>query len=318
MLRERFAEVIWVPGNHELWTHRREPLRLRGVERYEHLVAMCRGLGVRTPEDQYLTWTGPGGPAVIAPLFVLYDYTFLPDGTATRAEALERARATGIIASDEAMLHADPYPSTDAWCSARLAATETRLADLPAGARTVLVNHFPLVRELTRVLRYPVFAQWCGTARTADWPQRFNAVAVVYATCTFRVPRGTTGSAMSRCRSAIRGSGGAAQTRRTSRVRSCRPPRRASRRGRRASRRAACLPRPPGGEQFRLAVGGQADADGDVLAAAPVQRTSWPAARAASVMWRPTKTVPPMIRIRMQHDASLGARASPAARRYFG
>ena len=189
MLRERFAEVIWIPGNHELWTHRREPLRLRGVERYEHLVAMCRGLGVRTPEDQYLTWTGPGGPAVIAPLFVLYDYTFLPDGTATRAEALERARATGIIASDEAMLHADPYPSTDAWCSARLAATETRLADLPAGARTVLVNHFPLVRELTRVLRYPVFAQWCGTARTADWPQRFNAVAVVYG--HLHIPRTT-------------------------------------------------------------------------------------------------------------------------------
>jgi 3',5'-cyclic AMP phosphodiesterase CpdA len=32
-LREQFAEVIWVPGNHELWTHRREPLTLRGARR---------------------------------------------------------------------------------------------------------------------------------------------------------------------------------------------------------------------------------------------------------------------------------------------
>jgi 3',5'-cyclic AMP phosphodiesterase CpdA len=179
-LRERFAEVIWVPGNHELWTHRREPLSLRGVERYEHLVAMCRRLGVHTPEDPYLTWTGSGGPLVIAPLFVLYDYTFLPDGVATKAEALERAQASGIVANDEAMLHPDPYSSKEAWCAARLTATESRLAALPAGAATILVNHFPLVREPTRVLRYPAFSQWCGTVRTADWPRRFNAAAVVY------------------------------------------------------------------------------------------------------------------------------------------
>ena len=30
----RFAKVIWVPGNHELWTHKRETMSLRGVERY--------------------------------------------------------------------------------------------------------------------------------------------------------------------------------------------------------------------------------------------------------------------------------------------
>ncbi len=179
-LRERFAEVIWVPGNHELWTHRREPLPLRGVERYEHLVATCRRLGVHTPEDPYPIWKQAGGPLVIAPLFVLYDYTFLPDGATTKAEGLERAYATGIVGNDEAMLHADPYPSKEAWCAARVAATAERLAALPAGTRTILVNHFPLVREPTRVLRYPVFAQWCGTVLTADWPLRFNAAAVVY------------------------------------------------------------------------------------------------------------------------------------------
>ena len=189
MLRERFAEVIWVPGNHELWTHRREPLRLRGVERYEHLVAMCRRLGVHTPEDTFPVWQHAPGRLVIAPLFLLYDYSFLPEGATTKAEALERAYAAGIIGNDESMLHADPYPSKQAWCAARLASTERRLAALPAGTSTILVNHFPLVREPTRVLRYPAFAQWCGTVRTADWPRRFNAVAVVYG--HLHIPRTT-------------------------------------------------------------------------------------------------------------------------------
>jgi 3',5'-cyclic AMP phosphodiesterase CpdA len=184
-LREQFTQVIWVPGNHELWTHRRDSLRLRGVERYEHLIAMCRRLGVHTPEDPYLTWDHAGeesgpSPVVIAPLFLLYDYSFLPDGAATKEQALERAEAAGILANDERMLHSDPYAAKEDWCAARLAQTEARLAALPPGARTVLVNHFPLVREPTRVLRYPAFAPWCGTTRTADWPRRFGAVAVVY------------------------------------------------------------------------------------------------------------------------------------------
>src|SRR5262249_34795272 len=141
-LRTRFAEVIWVPGNHELWTHRREPLRLRGVERYEHLVAVCRRLGVRTPEDPYPVWGHGGEPLVIAPLFLLYDYSFLPGGAMTRADALRRAREAGIISNDEVHLHPDPYPGREAWCAARLAATERRLADVPDGVRTILVNHF--------------------------------------------------------------------------------------------------------------------------------------------------------------------------------
>jgi 3',5'-cyclic AMP phosphodiesterase CpdA len=186
---ERFAKVIWVPGNHELWTHRREPLRLRGVERYLHLVELCRRLGVVTPEDPYPRWDGEGGPVTIAPLFLLYDYTFMPDRAATKAESLERARASGIVSTDERLLHPDPFPSREAWCTARIAETEPRLAGLPVAARTILVNHFPLVREPTRVLRYPQFAQWCGTAATADWPVRFNATAVVYG--HLHIPRTT-------------------------------------------------------------------------------------------------------------------------------
>jgi hypothetical protein len=84
-------------------------------------------------------------------LFVLYDYSFRPDGTATKEEALDYAHGTGIVCSDEFVLHPDPYPTREAWCHARVEATERRLA--ATGLPTVLVNHFPLVREPTRVLR---------------------------------------------------------------------------------------------------------------------------------------------------------------------
>lgn len=180
MLRERFAMVIWAPGNHELWTPRDDPVQSRGERRYQHLVEMCRELGVLTPEDPYPVWEGRGGPVTVAPLFVLYDYTFRPDGAATKEEALKIAYDAGVVCTDEILLHPDPYPSRVAWCDARIAYTERRLSELASGTRTVLVNHFPLVREPTRVLRYPEFAQWCGSERTADWHVRFGAVSVVY------------------------------------------------------------------------------------------------------------------------------------------
>jgi 3',5'-cyclic AMP phosphodiesterase CpdA len=181
-LSERFATVVWVPGNHELWTLSTDPVQLRGEARYQYLVSMCRRLGVVTPEDPFPVWKNPETeqPVIIVPLFLLYDYTFRPDGTTTKAEALALAYETGIVCSDEAVLYHDPYPSQEAWCHARVEATERRLADLPQGARTVLVSHFPLTREPTRVLRYPEFAQWCGTDRTGDWHLRFGAQAVVY------------------------------------------------------------------------------------------------------------------------------------------
>jgi 3',5'-cyclic AMP phosphodiesterase CpdA len=179
-LRERFAAVVWVPGNHELWTVPGDPVQLRGVARYEYLVEVCRRLDVVTPEDPYPVWTGPGGPLTVVPLFLLYDYTFRPAGTSTKAEALERAYQTGVVANDERLLYPDPYPSLDEWCRARLALTGSRLAGLDPGLPTVLVNHFPLTREPTQILRYPEFALWCGTERTADWHLRYRAATVVY------------------------------------------------------------------------------------------------------------------------------------------
>src|SRR5215472_1387644 len=80
LLSGRFARLIWVPGNHDLWTvpaHAGEP---RGDEKYQRLVATCRDYGVLTPEDPYVTWPGPGPRCVLAPLFLLYDYSFRPEG----------------------------------------------------------------------------------------------------------------------------------------------------------------------------------------------------------------------------------------------
>jgi 3',5'-cyclic AMP phosphodiesterase CpdA len=188
-LAGRFATVIWVPGNHELWTHPRDTSRLRGEPRYRHLVQLCRSVGVLTPEDPYPVWEGAGGPVTIAPLFLLYDYTFRPAGAQTKADGLARARAAGVMCTDEEMLHPDPYPSREAWCQARLDESECRLAARDPGLPTILVNHFPLTRQPTRVLRFPEFAQWCGTAATADWHVRFNAAAVVYG--HLHIPRTT-------------------------------------------------------------------------------------------------------------------------------
>ncbi|MCX5206386.1 metallophosphoesterase [Streptomyces sp. NBC_00237] len=188
-LAGRFRKVVWAPGNHELWTHPSDTVTLRGVARYEQLVETCRELGVITPEDPYPVWEGPGGPVAVAPLFLLYDYSYLPEGCATKAEGLAYAHKTGVVCNDEYLLHPDPYPSREAWCRARVAETERRLAELPEDLPTVLVNHYPLHRHPTDVLWYPEFAMWCGTELTADWHRRFRVAAMVYG--HLHIPRTT-------------------------------------------------------------------------------------------------------------------------------
>ena len=139
LLRSRFAKVIWVPGNHELWTTPKDPVQMHGAARYDYLVSMCRDLDVLTPEDPYPVWAGPGAeefgePVTLAPLFLLYDYSFLPEGARTKAEGLAIARERNVGATDEFMLSPDPYPTRDAWCHARLQTTQRRLDALPEGA----------------------------------------------------------------------------------------------------------------------------------------------------------------------------------------
>jgi 3',5'-cyclic AMP phosphodiesterase CpdA len=178
-LAERYAQLVWVPGNHELWTRPDDPAQLRGEERYRHIVELCRGLGIATPEDPYPVWDGPGGPARIAPLFTLYDYSFTRVPGATKEESLAQAREAGIVCSDEMLLHPQPHESIDDWCRERVRYTAERLDESANGMPPVLVNHWPLVRELTAPLWFPDFAQWCGTELTADWHTRYGAAAVV-------------------------------------------------------------------------------------------------------------------------------------------
>ena len=74
MLRSRFAKVIWVPGNHELFSRTSD--RFRGRDKYAELVNLCRRIDVLTPEDPYPMFHG----VTIVPLFTLYDYSFRQPG----------------------------------------------------------------------------------------------------------------------------------------------------------------------------------------------------------------------------------------------
>ena len=178
-LAPKFRQVVWVPGNHELWTVPRAGHGLAGVALYERLVEVARSHGVLTPEDPYPVVEHPVGPVLVAPLFLLYDYSFRPPHV-RRDEVLRWAREDGAVCSDEYMLHPDPYPDRDSWCAARCRDTAARLASYPADLPKVLINHYPLEEKHAVLPRIPRFTPWCGTRRTRGWHRRFNACAVVY------------------------------------------------------------------------------------------------------------------------------------------
>jgi Calcineurin-like phosphoesterase len=172
----RFARVCWVPGNHELWTVGSR--QLRGLTKYQAMVDICRTRGVDTPEDPFPVWNGPGGRHIVAPLFLLYDYSFRPQSVSL-AGAVDWASESGVVCTDEFFLHSDPYPSRQAWCEARCTEAQIRLELAAREAPLILVNHFPLRRELARVPLYPRFTLWCGTTATQDWHTRYRASVVV-------------------------------------------------------------------------------------------------------------------------------------------
>ncbi|MEM9174146.1 MAG: metallophosphoesterase [Myxococcota bacterium] len=179
LLNEKFARLIWVPGNHELWTVPRKS-GLRGVARYQALVDLCRRHDVLCPEDPFPVWEGEGGRHVLAPLFALYDYSFRPDEIPIE-RSISWAREKNVLCTDEALLHTDPYPSVREWCAARVALCERRLeaATREHALPLVLIAHFPLLQEHAILPRIPRFMIWCGTRKTEDWHRRFNARTVV-------------------------------------------------------------------------------------------------------------------------------------------
>ena len=92
--RQRFAQVIWVPGNHELFS--RSTDRYQGRDKYTELVDACRAIDVLTPEDPYPTFGG----VTLVPLFTLYDYSFRGPGM-TVEQAVQAAHDRQIMMTDE-------------------------------------------------------------------------------------------------------------------------------------------------------------------------------------------------------------------------
>ena len=178
-LTKKFKQLVWVPGNHELWTRPGRAGELRGVALYEKLVEVAHDHGVITPKDSYPVFPHPTGNVLIAPLFLLYDYSFRPRDVAAD-QVIAWARAGRSVCSDEYLLHPDPFPDCSAWCAALCAETEARLEAHPPDLPKVLVNHYPLEEEHAVLPRAPRFTPWCGTRRTRGWHKRFNARAVIF------------------------------------------------------------------------------------------------------------------------------------------
>ncbi|MET0285939.1 MAG: metallophosphoesterase [Polyangiales bacterium] len=178
-LGPKFARLLWVPGNHDLWIEKTRGER--GEARYQALLETCRARGVLTPEDAYVEWPQRVNErrVRIALLFLLYDYSFAPDAHTGRERAIEWAAEEGILAADEVRLLPDTYPSREAWCHARVSETASRLASC-AGDALVLVNHWPLRRDVVRLGRVPRYSPWCGTRASEDWHTRFDAIACVH------------------------------------------------------------------------------------------------------------------------------------------
>lgn len=188
LLSQRFAQVFWTPGNHDLWTLPNDSSGLRGLAKYQKLVDICREFGVLTPDDNYLQWPGSNLNITIAPIFTLYDYTFRPDDVPVET-AVAWAAATGINCVDEVALFPDPFPSRAVWCTVRCRYTEKRLAQAAQHGSLILINHYPLRQEMAKLRRIPRFSIWCGTRRTQDWHTRFPVTAVVYGHLHIRASR---------------------------------------------------------------------------------------------------------------------------------
>lgn len=168
-LASRYERVIWVPGNHELFCRGTDAHV--GDDRYRDLVDACRRLGVLTPEDPYAEFGG----VTICPLFTLYDFSWRPQGT-TIDEALEMAKRSQVIMTDEFAIK--PFVDPVLWCRERLRYTVRRLARVEGP--TILINHWPLVREPLEAMYYPELSMWAGTRHTQDWATRYRAVHVIY------------------------------------------------------------------------------------------------------------------------------------------
>lgn len=68
-LREKFARVLFVPGNHELWIHDRHCQH--SLEKFEKILALCKSLDIGTRPERASRADG-SDPVWIVPLFSWY------------------------------------------------------------------------------------------------------------------------------------------------------------------------------------------------------------------------------------------------------
>ena len=179
VLTRRFNRLIWVPGNHDLWTLPLKRSSLRGEAKYRRLVSICREYGVLTPEDPYVLWPATENQFLLVPLFTLYDYSFCPDDV-KEEDAVAWAAESGVVCTDEQLLIPEPYDSIPEWCRQRCLYTEERLKNVSSDVTLILINHFPMHPDMVRLRRFRRFSIWCGTRFTEDWHLRFPVSVVVY------------------------------------------------------------------------------------------------------------------------------------------
>ncbi|MBC2681739.1 metallophosphoesterase family protein [Corynebacterium anserum] len=168
-LADRFATVIWVPGNHELYSRSQD--KYKGKAKYDYLVANCRRLGVLTPEDPYVSFAGH----TLVPLFTLYDHSWRSPDVAP-ADAIAEAEQKGRVLTDHYTIA--PFVDITLWCRERLRYSVRRLSHVEGS--TILINHWPLVREVMDNVQIPEIALWSGTRHTQTWPKRYKATTVIY------------------------------------------------------------------------------------------------------------------------------------------
>ncbi|WP_238599438.1 metallophosphoesterase family protein, partial [Corynebacterium heidelbergense] len=164
-----FQQVIYTPGNHEIYA--RSTDRFTGKDKYEAVIRSARSAGASTPEDPYLSFAGHR----IVPLFTLYDHSWRAPDT-TRDQALSAAQERGIVLTDHHAIA--PYVDIPLWCHERLHYSVDRLSEVTEP--TVLVNHWPLAREMMAGVRHEEIALWSGTRHTQGWPKRYRASTVIH------------------------------------------------------------------------------------------------------------------------------------------
>lgn len=185
VLKPKFAQLLWVPGNHDLWTESRGIYsEVRGEDRYQSLVKVCRERGVVTPEDPYVEWPfhKVGEKKIrIALMFLLYDYSFAPDEHVGREKAILWAQEAGVGANDEVKLFYNPHSSREEWCRFLLSRTEEKMKEVvEEGSVLVMANHWPLRRDIVRLGNIPRYSPWCGTRSTEDWHKKYNAIVCIH------------------------------------------------------------------------------------------------------------------------------------------